>query len=71
MQKSVNRMKFLGLLGAGSMLFQFGGCSLDALVNQSSIGFARQLGAIPAQALYDAFIAPLVEGITGGGEEGA
>ena len=74
MQKSVKRTKVLGLLAAGSMLFQFGGCSFDAFLNQASIGFARTIGGFPAQTIYDAFIAPLVDGFSGGddgGEEGA
>jgi len=73
MQKSVNRTKVLGLLAAGSMLFQLGGCSLDAFLNQASIGFARTFGGIPAQIIYDLTIGPFIEDSLGcgGSEEGA
>lgn len=67
MRRNVHRVKMLGLLLTGAMVFQFGGCSLNGLLNQASIGFARQIGAIPAQVVYDATIAPLIDSITGGG----
>jgi hypothetical protein len=68
MQRSVNRTKVLGLLAAGSMLFQLGGCSIDAFLNQAQIGFARTFGGIPAQLIYDLTIGPL-DLFGGGGEE--
>jgi len=66
-------MKVLGTLVAGATLLQFGGCglgNLGAIWQQAGIGFARELGAIPAVVVYDAYIAPLVEGILpGDGDE--
>jgi hypothetical protein len=52
------------------MMLQFGGCSIGGITRWASIGFARELGAIPATVVYDAYIAPLVAGIIpdGGGD---
>lgn len=66
MAKKVHRMKVVGALLTGGMMFLFGGCSLNGLLNQASIGFARQIGAIPAQAVYDLTIGPLLDGVIGG-----
>lgn len=68
MRRSVHRMKVVALLATGSMLFQFGGClNLGGLFRQAQIGFTRQIGAIPAQAVYDLTIGPLVNNLIGGG----
>lgn len=66
MRRKVHAMKVVGVLLTGGMLLQFGSCSLSGLLNQASIGFARQLGAIPAQAVYDATIAPIIDDALGG-----
>jgi len=62
MRSKVHRMKMVGTLLTGATLFAFGGCSLDGLISQATIGFARQIGAIPAQAFYDATIGPILDG---------
>lgn len=71
MRKSIHRMKVVGLLAAGSMLFQFGGClDLGGVWRNVQIGFTRQIGAIPAQAVYDLTVGPLLDGVLGG-DDGA
>lgn len=68
MRRSVHRVKVAALLVSGSMLFQFGGClSVDNLLRQMQIGFGRQIGAIPAQAVYDLTIGPILDDLIGGG----
>ena len=68
MRSKIHRMKMVGVLLTGGMMFFFGGCSLNGLLNQASIGFARQLGAIPAQAVYDLTVGPLInDAITAAG----
>ena len=62
MRNKIPRLKMVGLLFTGAMMFQFGGCSLNGLLSQASIGFARQIGAIPAQAVYDLTVGPLIDG---------
>lgn len=62
MRSRIHRMKRMGVLLTGGMMFFFGGCSLNGLINQASIGFARQIGAIPAQAVYDLTIGPIIDG---------
>ncbi len=62
MRSKMHRMKMVGVLLTGAMVFGFGGCSLNGLLNQASIGFARQIGAIPAQAVYDLTVGPLIDG---------
>jgi len=69
MKKMTRRFKVIGMLATGATLLQFGGCglgNLGAIWQQAGIGFAQQLGAIPAQIVYDAYIAPLVEGLLPG-----
>jgi hypothetical protein len=62
-------MKVAALLVSGSMLFQFGGClNLDSLFRNIQVGFARQIGAIPAQAVYDLTIGQILDGVIGGGD---
>ena len=63
--KKNRKMKMMGMLVTGAMLFQFGGC-LGGLWQQIGIGFGRGLGALPVDTVNDLFIAPLLEGITGG-----
>lgn len=70
MRRSVHRMKVAGLLAAGSMLFQFGGClDVGGLWRNVQIGFTRQIGAIPAQAVYDLTIGPIIDDLIGGGND--
>lgn len=52
MKRKLRRMKVLGLLGSGCMLF-FGGCNLDAGWNRFQIGFVEQFGAIAATTVFD------------------
>lgn len=54
---------------AGTML-QFGGCvDLEAGLQNVRIGFARELGAIPAQAVYDLTLGPIVDDFLTGGDD--
>jgi len=69
-------VKVVGMLATGATLLQFGGCSLERLINQMQIGFARELGSIPAQVIYDRYVADALEGLLpdlggGGDEDGA
>ena len=66
MRRTANRMKMAALLASGSMLFQFGGClSLDSFWRNMQIGFSQQIGAIPAQAVYDLTIGSLIDPLLG------
>lgn len=72
MRNSVRRTKVVALLATGTMLFQFGGClNLESFARNFRIGFTRQIGAIPAQAVYDLTVGPLVDGLLGGGDADA
>lgn len=72
MRNSVRRTKVVALLATGAMLFQFGGClNLEGFVRNFRIGFQRQLGAIPAQTVFDLTVGPLVDGLLGGGDTDA
>ncbi len=60
MLKKSRRMKVVGLLATGAMLFQFGGC-LGGISQRAMIGFAEALGALPAQIVNEQFIQPLFD----------
>ena len=47
------KRKMLGLLAAGCLLFQFGGCQLDAFWNRYQVGFAEQFGAFTASIVIE------------------
>jgi hypothetical protein len=73
MKKMTRRFRTVGMLAAGATLLQFGGCglgNLGGIWRQAGIGFAYELGAIPARVVYDAYIAPLVEGLLPGNDTG-
>ena len=55
MKKRSHRKRLLGLLAAGGLVLQFGGCSLDAAWNRLQVGFMERIGAISAEALLDLF----------------
>jgi len=66
--RKTNRWKMVGMLTTGSMMFQLLGCiSYENIL----FGFNTQLGSIPAQALYDATIGPLLDDLLGGGGDEA
>ena len=65
MRKNV---KAISMLALGGMLLQFGGC-LGTLPKNIWTGFGLGLGQIPAQVVYDAFLADLVGGVIGGGDD--
>ena len=72
MRRSVHRKKAVALLAAGAMLFQFGGClSLGGAWRNFQLGFSRQIGALPAQAVFDLTIGPLIDGVLAGGNANA
>jgi hypothetical protein len=68
MQNKIRRVKFAALLAMGGMMLQFGGC-LGTLPRNIWTGFGYSLGALPANILAEAYIAPLLEGVIGGGDE--
>lgn len=49
------KRKMLGMLAAGCLLFQLGGCGFEGLWNRFQIGFGEQLGAFAASVMIDAF----------------
>ena len=61
MLKKSRRMKVVGLLATGAMIYQFGGC-LGGVFQRAGIGFAEALGAVPAGIVNDLFIQPLIDG---------
>ena len=69
MLKKSRRMKVVGLLATGAMLFQFGGC-LGGVFQRAGIGFAEALGAVPANIVSDLFITPLIEGFLPADDDG-
>jgi hypothetical protein len=66
MRKNSHRMKIVGLLLAGGMLLQFGGC-LGGIWKQVGIGFGRSIGAIPGNLVGDLIVGFLP---IGGGDDG-
>ena len=48
--KRANRAKWMGMLIAGGMMFQFG-CSIDGFFRQVQIGFAQGIGNVPGLLL--------------------
>lgn len=69
MRKSAIRMKVVGMLASGCMLFQFGGCNLNGFINNAVRGFGEGFGAIPAQVFFDLTIGPLLDDLLGGNGE--
>lgn len=53
MTRTHRKRKMLGLLAAGCLLFQFGGCELGGAWNRFQIGFSEQFGAFAASVVID------------------
>ncbi len=70
MTKIVRSKKTLALLATCGFMFQFGGC-LGPIQSWAVKGFGWQLGSLPAQAVYDLFIQPIIDDTLGGGGEEA
>lgn len=71
MKRSARKFKVLSTLATGGMMLQLGGCSLDGLMNQAQIGFARGIGAAPVSFVLDFVNTNLLGDLLGGGGDAA